>query len=377
MKITSVEAIPLWASFEEAFGADEVPQWLARPAFGMRTTPLRGQGGVIVRIHTDTGLVGIGESMGRPGTRGMAALITDILDPMLVGTDPFTINAHYEAMSEEVRFAPMILSGIDIALWDLRAKSNGNSIMQSLGGAFRDEVACYASPIPFLSTPEESAQAAAAFVAQGFKAIKLKIGRGVDIDVEHVSVVRQTVGVDVRLLVDANGAYTVSESIRLARALVRLDVFWLEEPVHPEHIDDLREVRRRTDLPIASGEWLGTPYQFRDLIGAVDVFMPNITRCGGFTGFQRIAELARLHNIQIAPHGVGLGVGIDASVHACASISNFLICEYNQLFNPIRHTIVNEPIRMVDGMLFHQEGIGLGVSLSEDTLQRYRIDKTS
>lgn len=374
MKITEVEAIPLWAAFADAFnGQENVPVSLQRPAFGMRRTPLGGQGGVLVRIHTDAGLIGIGESMGRPGARGMAALITDVLAPMLIGEDPLQINAHYEAMAEELRFAPMAISGIDIALWDIRAKVNGESVVQSLGGAFRQNIDCYASPIPFVPTPDESAEAAATFVRGGFTALKLKIGRGVDTDLEHVAAVRATVGSAIRLLVDANGAYTVTEALRLARGLAALNVYWLEEPVHPEYLDDLREVRRRADLPIASGEWLGSPYQFRDLTPAVDVLMPNITRCGGFTGLRRIADYAVAHNVQIAPHGVGLGIGIGAALHACASISNFLIYEYNQLFNPIRHAILNESLLMENGVLWVPNGPGLGLSVNEEIIRRYAL----
>jgi L-alanine-DL-glutamate epimerase-like enolase superfamily enzyme len=376
MKITKVEAIPLWAAFADAFGsADQVPESLARPAFGMRKTPLGGQGGVIVRIETDAGLVGIGESMGRPGARGMAALINDALAPMLIGEDPRRVRVHYEAMAEELRFAPMALSGVDIALWDLHAKANGESLTQSLGGAFHSTIDCYASPVPFHAQPEDSARAAQDFTAQGFTALKLKIGRGVDTDIEHVSAIRASIAPDTRLLVDANGAYTVSEAIRLARRLLTLDVYWLEEPVHPEYVDDLAAIRKRVDLPIASGEWLGSPYQFRDLIGAVDVLMPNITRCGGYTGFMRIADMAHARNVQIAPHGVGLGIGITAALHACASIPNFLIYEYNQLFNPLRHTVMNEPLHMSGGALQVPEDsrAGLGITLNEDTLSRYRL----
>jgi len=374
MRITSVEAIPLWAAFADAFGsADQVPESLARPAFGMRKTPLGGQGGVIVRITTDAGGVGIGESMGRPGARGMAALINDVLAPMLIGEDPRHVRVHYEAMAEELRFAPMALSGVDIALWDLRARANGESLTQALGGAFRSTIDCYASPVPFHALPEDSAQAAQEFTAQGFTALKLKIGRGVETDLEHVAAIRGGIPPETRLLVDANGAYTVSEAIRLARRLVALDVYWLEEPVHPEYIDDLAAIRKRVDLPIASGEWLGSPYQFRDLIDAVDVVMPNITRCGGFTGFMRIAELAHARNVRIAPHGVGLGVGITAALHASSSIPNFLIYEYNQLFNPLRHTIMNEALKMSGGALQVPDGTGLGITLKTAALDRYRL----
>ena len=375
MKITKVEAIPLFASFADAFDGD-VPPELSLPAFSMRNNPLLGQGAVIVRIETDEGLVGIGEAMGRPGPRGTAAHINEVLAPMLLGADPRHHLALWTAMNEQMRFAPMGISGVDTALWDLRGKIYGDSLPNLLGGAVREAVDCYASPIPYMATPEASADKAGEFLQAGFPAVKLKIGRGVSTNSAHVEAVRDAIGGDVKLLVDANGAYTVSESIALARDLVRLGVYWLEEPVHPEYPDDLARIRRRVDLPVVSGEWLGSWVQFRDLLKAeaVDVIMPNITRCGGITGMIKIADMALLENVTVAPHGVGAGVGIVATIAACAVMPNFLIYEYNQLFNPLRHTVMREAINFADGLLRPNTGKGLGISLNEATIERYRAD---
>ena len=375
MKITKVEAIPLFASFADAL--DVVPPELSQPAFNMRDNPLLGQGAVIVRVETDEGLVGIGEAMGRPGPRGTAAHINEVLAPMLLGADPRHHLALWTAMNEQMRFAPMGISGVDVALWDLRGKFYGDTLTNLLGGPMRETVACYASPIPYLANPADSAERARGFLRQGFQAVKLKIGRGIGRDIEHVEAVRAAIGNDCKLLVDANGAYTVSESIALAKDLVKLDVYWLEEPVHPEYADDLARIRRRVDLPVVSGEWLGSWHQFRDLLKAeaVDVIMPNITRCGGITGMMKIADLAALENVTVAPHGVGAGVGIVAAVAACAVMPNFLIYEYNQLFNPLRHTVMREAIHYDNGALKANDGAGLGLSLDEETIARYRVDR--
>ncbi len=375
MKITQVEAIPLFAPFADAFDG-AVPPELSLPAFSMRNNPLLGQGAVIVRITTDEGLVGIGEAMGRPGPRGTAAHINEVLAPMLLGRDPRHHLALWIAMNEQMRFAPMGISGVDMALWDLRGKIYGDCLPNLLGGAMRETVDCYASPIPYMATPEASAEKAREFLQQGFRAVKLKIGRGLPADIAHVEAVRDAIGSDIKLLVDANGAYTVSQSIALAKDLVRLGVYWLEEPVHPEYPEDLARIRRRVDLPVVSGEWLGSWLAFRDLLKAeaVDVIMPNITRCGGFTGLLKIADLALLENVTVAPHGVGAGLGIVAAIAACAVMPNFLIYEYNQLFNPLRHTVMREPIDFADGVLRYKDGPGLGASLNEATIARYRVD---
>ncbi len=373
MKITKVEAIPLFAAFADAL--DVVPPELSQPAFGMRNNPLLGQGAVIVRIETDEGLIGIGEAMGRPGPRGTAAHINEVLTPMLLGADPRHHQALWTAMNEQMRFAPMGISGVDMALWDLRGKIYGDSLVNLLGGQMREAVDCYASPIPYLAAPESSAEKAREFLRQGFRAVKLKIGRGLNRDLEHVEAARAAIGADVRLLVDANGAYTVSESIALAKELVKLGVYWLEEPVHPEYADDLARIRRRVDLPVVSGEWLGSWVQFRDLLKAeaVDVIMPNITRCGGITGMMKIADMASLENVRVAPHGVGAGIGIVAAVAACAVMPNFLIYEYNQLFNPLRHSVMRETIKFEDGVLAPSEGTGLALTLDDSIITRYRV----
>ncbi len=375
MKITRVEAIPLFASFADALGG-KVPPELSLPAYSMRNNPLLGQGAVITRIETDSGLLGIGEAMGRPGPRGTAAHINEVLSPMLVGRDPRHHQALWTAMNEQLRFAPMGISGVDMALWDLRGKIYGDSLTNLLGGAIRDSIACYASPIPYMATLDGTAEKARAFIAQGFRAVKLKIGRGIAMDLAHVEAARAAIGADIKLLVDANGAYAVSEAIALAKGLVRLGVYWLEEPAHPEYPDDLARIRRRVDLPVASGEWLGSWFQFRDLLNAeaADVIMPNITRCGGITGLLKIADMALLENVTVAPHGVGAGIGIIAAIAACAVMPNFLIYEYNQLFNPLRHTVMRETIDFADGVLCANDRPGLGISLNEAAIERYRVD---
>ncbi|MDQ3693569.1 MAG: mandelate racemase/muconate lactonizing enzyme family protein [Chloroflexota bacterium] len=374
MRIARVEAIPLWASFADVFGGIEaVPTEISHPAFGMRQTPLAGQGCVLVRVHTDAGLIGVGEAMGRPGPTATAGYINEFLGPMLEGADPRQIEVHWAAMSEQLSFAPMAVSGVDIALWDLRGQIAGEPVSRALGGPFRTEIACYASPIPYLPDPEASAAKATAFASDGFTAVKLKVGRGVEVDLEHVAAVRAAIGPLVKLLVDCNGAYTLADSVRLGRGLVRHGVFWLEEPVHRHFRHDLAEVRRRVDLPVASGEWLDSIWGFRDLLdaGGADILMPNITRCGGITGFRRIAEMAALRNVTIAPHGVGSGIGILAALHGCAAISNFSIYEYNQLLNPLRHGILADPLRFVSGQLEVPATPGLGATIDETSLDRF------
>ena len=374
MRITRVEAIPIWASFADAYGgADKVPAEISHPAFGMRTTPLAGQGAVLVRVETDEGLTGVGESMGRPAPAATAAYVNEMLAPLLIGQDPRAIAVHWTAMSEQLSFAPMAISGVDVALWDLRGQLAGEPVAHLLGGPFRTAIACYASPIPFLPDPDASADWARDFVSQGFRAVKLKTGRGVETDLEHVAAVRATIGSDIELLVDCNGAYGVADAVRLGRGLVRYGVGWLEEPVHRQFRANLAEVRRRVDLPVASGEWLDSVAAFHDLLdaGGADIVMPNIARCGGLTGFRRIAEAAALRNVRVAPHGVGSGVAIIAALHGAAAIDNFLIYEYNQLVNPLRHAILRQPLDFAEGRLHLPTAPGLGAVINDEAIQQF------
>lgn len=374
MKITQVEALPLWASFADAYGGTEnVPHELSYPAFGMRHTPLTGQGCVIVRVHTDEGLVGIGEAMGRPAPTATAAYIDDVLEPMLLGRDPLETEVLWTEMSEQLSYAPMGVSGVDIALWDIRGQYYGEPIYKMLGGPFRTTIDSYASPVPYLPDPEVSATRAQQFVDHGFHALKLKIGRGVDRDLEHVSAVRAQIGPEIKLLVDCNGAYGRAESIRLGKGLTAHGVFWFEEPVDRQFLADLAEVRRRVDLPIATGEMLDCVSSFRDVLDAeaADILMPNITRCGGITGFRKIAEAAALRNVTIAPHGVGAGLGIVAALHGVAAINNFLIYEYNQLPNQLRHAVLSDSLTFMDGNLGLPDAPGLGATVNEESLRRF------
>ena len=237
--------------------------------------------------------------------------------------------------------------------------------MNLLGGPSRETVDCYASPIPYMARPEDSADKAREFVAEGFRAVKLKIGRGISTDLAHVEAARAAMGTDVKLLVDANGAYTVSESVALAKDLVRLGVYWLEEPVHPEYPDDLARIRRRVDLPVVSGEWLGTWYQFRDLLKAeaVDVIMPNITRCGGITGMMKIADHGDCWRM-LRSRRTGWARALASSPRSppAPSCPTFLIYEYNQLFNPLRHSVMREAIQLprTGNPGGPAKGIGLG-----------------
>lgn len=383
MKITDIEAIALAAPFAQAFGGlDNVPPELLRPAANQVATPRGGQFSTIVRVRTDEGIEGIGEAFGLPAPEITATIVARHFKPLLIGRDPRDTTVLWELAygaqrggGQTAGFMLEALSGIDAALWDIKGKALGLSVAQLLGGAFRDRIPVYASPVPFMPAPEESARAAQALAARGFHGIKLKVGRGIEEDLAHVAAVRQAIGSGIDLMLDLNCAYDARTAITLARQLLPYNIFWIEEPTPPEDLAGLAEVHRRAEMPVVTGESVYTAFAMRDILvrGAADSLQPNIAKAGGITECARIGELARIFNVSIAPHGVGSGLAIAAALQWCASLPNLLVYEANQFFNPLREVVINETIELCDSHLVVPPGPGLGVSLNEEGIAPYIV----
>ena len=382
MKITAVEAIPLAATFEQMYGGiDKVPSHMLYPSanFANVGVPRSGQYTCLIRITTDDGLEGYGEAYGLRDPRVSAAIVEHVLAPVLIGKDPLRTEALWQAMFALGAFhtegyQTQAMAGIDIALWDLKGKALGQPVSVLLGGPIREQLWVYASPIT-LTTPDGAAERAREFLDAGFTAIKIKVGRAIADDVDQVAAVREVVGKGFPLLLDVNAAHDAATAIRLSRALEPYEPYWLEEPVPPEDLAGMAHVRCSVSLPVATGEQSSSTYTFRNLIAAeaADVFMPNVTKAGGLSECLRISALAHAHNLKMAPHGVGSGIGLAATLHWCASIPNFLIYEYNQLLNPLRHDIIKGGFRFEDGHLHVPTGPGLGVELDWDEIEQYRM----
>lgn len=381
--IRSVEAIALAATWDKVFGGwDRVPLSMLNPAANQIVLPRRGQFTTLVRVKTEDGLEGIGEAYGLPSPEVTEAIINRLLGPMLAGRDGMAGAAIWEALFASQKgagrtggFYMEAISGIDMALWDLRGKALGQPVHRLLGGPLRTLIPCYASPVPFMATPEESAARAAEFVAGGFRAIKLKLGRGLAVDIAHAAAVREAIGRDVDLLVDLNCAYGVSEAVRVGRELAKLDIHWFEEPLDVDDLDGMAEVRTQLGLEMVAGECWFNRYQFREAFGrrAVDVVMPNPARAGGITEVLRIAQLAEAYHVAVSPHGVGSGINIAAALQLAAVMPNFRIYEYNQLLNPLRHGLLDTQLEFIDGCLRVPEGPGLGIKLNEDAVREFRL----
>src|SRR5262245_58246515 len=376
-KLVRLEAMALYAPFARLFGGiDKEPPWMLAPASHFRRIPRSGQHSTLVIAASDDGAVGVGEAFGLPHAGATASLVDGVFAPALVGetlAEPAAmlgpLRDYLAAMGHGRGPAMEALSGVDIALWDLAARRAGKPLTTLLGGA-PGPLPTYVSPVPFLPRPEDSAAAARAFLAQGFHAVKLKVGRGIEVDMPHVEAVRAALGAR-ELRLDVNCAYDVPTS----KALAKLDIAWLEEPIRPDDPAALAEIRRAAPMPIAAGENEFTPASFEAFAraGAVDVLMPNIARAGGVSGLVAIGEICARHGVGLSPHGVGAAVSVATALHACRAIPAFTIYEANRLPNPLRDDLARPALALDDGRMVARDAPGHGVELDWALAETYRL----
>jgi L-alanine-DL-glutamate epimerase-like enolase superfamily enzyme len=353
----------------------------------------------LVEIDTDTGLTGIGEAKVGVGNLGHYAGVVELirreLGPAVIGRDPGDITAIWDALysgsrahygAREGRLFPTVgrrgitvaaMSGIDIALWDLAGQALGVPVWRLLGGKYRDRVPAYASGgwAPVGGIGKQLAQ----YVERGHRAVKLRVGlqdRSVDDSAARVREVRDTLGPDVGIMVDAHGTWSVRDALRFARKVETCDLAWFEEPVSADNLAGLAEVRRATDIPIATGENEQTRFGFRDLIaaGAVDILQPDIAIAGGITECQRIAALAAAHELTVAPHLWGSAILFAAGLHLCVATPCATVVELTRGENPLLHELVEETFELVDGHVLAPERPGLGLTLRRDFVRAITVD---
>ncbi|HYM90035.1 MAG TPA: mandelate racemase/muconate lactonizing enzyme family protein, partial [bacterium] len=267
----------------------------------------------LVEVRTDDGRVGVGECIARRAPEVVTTIVDRLLAPFVIGRDPWDVEGLWDEMLALLRrwghsrgFVLEAMSGIDIALWDLLARSVGQPLYKFLGGAGRDRVRCYVSKVYFDEIPRMAAEARA-LAAQGYTAIKVQLGwpearGGHRADGRTARAVRAAVGPDVEVMLDANGAYDVGTAVRVGRQIEELNVAWLEEPVPADDLDGYAHRRRSVRVPLAAGETEFGLFGFRDLIacGCVDVLQPEVARIGGITAARRLGALAHAHNLLYA-----------------------------------------------------------------------------
>jgi len=354
-----------------------------------------------VKVETDAGITGIGECV-HGGVQAIA--IIDHLKERLIGADPFAIDAHFEGLRRGHVFdggmsGALItaLTGIEIALWDLKGKALKVPIYELLGGKFRDRIRVYADceVNPGMDFGQIT-QVVDGVLERGFTAFKIDVDGGSaknkdafnktasewehDRMVRLVEMAHRAAGEEIAVGVDVHTNLDVPSAVRLARDLEQFHVMWLEEPVPPENYDAMREVKRSSSTPICSGENLYLRHGFRDLIEkqAVDIIMPDIPKCGGLSECRKIANLAELYYIPFAPHNVASPIGTLASAHTCATIPNFLIIEFHWLQRDYWTTIIQEKEDIIkDGYIHLSDRPGIGVELDEEVGRQYQYPGTS
>ena len=371
MKITSVEPIVLRLAEIDTRRADGT------------------QDAFIVRVHTDEGLVGVGEADTSPY---VARTIVEMpsshavargLAELLVGEDPLAIRRLWDRMFRgsyhygRAGAALHAISAVDIALWDIAGKAAGRPVSDLLGGRRVDSLTAYASEV-MPETAGEVRRIAAHAVEAGYDALKLgwgPLGRRLDHDVELVAVARAEFGPDRTLMVDGGMAYTVKRALELVRALEPYRVYWLEEPLAADDYDGYRRLADAAPVRIAAGEADSGIRPFRDLVerGHVDVLQPDLARCGGFTVGRRIAELAADAGVEVVPHCFSTGILVAASLHFAACLDRPTFAELSVAGSPLVAELLETPFELRDGRLDVPKGPGLGVELNEELIERLRV----
>ncbi len=337
----------------------------------------------IVEMTTDEGITGWGECIGRLGPGVTRSIIDEILAPALIGENPMEIEGLWQRMFNLMRyrghtrgFFLEAISGIDMALWDICGKRMGLPVHRLMMGCNRKAVPAYASSI-FFDTPEKMAEIAAELVERGFSAIKVKVGQGVETDTVCMKKIRQTVGPDIRLMVDANSAFGAVDAARLGRVLDELNVIWFEEPVPPDNLEGYKHLSMKLDAAIAAGEGEFSLYGVRSLLeNGVIVFQPDVARAGGISEVRKMAVLCQAFQAEFAPHtGASSAICMAASLHLSAAVPNLMIYEHMVGENPLAEVLLETPLPAPkDGMIAIPEGPGLGIELDRKALEKYKLD---
>jgi L-alanine-DL-glutamate epimerase and related enzymes of enolase superfamily len=374
MKITGIRAYALEAPLKQNFAFS---QW----EFSRRQA-------MLVEISTDSGITGWGEAYGP--ARPAASAVTDFFAPMLIGRDPRDTEALWHLLfARSIDYGQKgllvaAISALDIACWDIKSRAAGVPLYRLLGGAETASIPCYATGFYFSGPdPLESKfeREAAIYIERGFRAVKMKVGLGVERDAELVGVVREALGPGVRLMIDANHAYDPATAIALARRVERYDIFWFEEPVSPLDIEGYLAVKGATTIPIAGGECEYTRFGFEPLLRrrAVDYAQPDLGACGGISEGLKIAALASTYNVHLTPHAWGSAIGQAAALHFYAARSRHpgsltaedKMIECDQTENPFRAEMTLSGIRFEHGEWFLPAAPGLGVEIDRDALGRF------
>ena len=374
MKITDVRTHVLEAALSQPFA-------YSRAWYGTRTAS-------IVEIVTDEGLTGWGECY---GPARLTAAAVESFRPLLVGADPLRSDwlwqEIYARFRDHGQKGVVIegLSGVDIALWDIKGKYFNAPVHRLMGGPIRTEVKAYATGLYRRETGDPEAylcEEALDYVRQGFGAVKLKVGFGIEEDARITRALRRAIGPNVGLMIDANHAYDSVAAIRLGRMVEDLDIGWFEEPVPPEDLAGYRDVRAALSIPVAGGECEFTRYGFREVLTSrsIDILQPDTCAAGGLSECKKIADMAAAFGVRYIPHVWGTGIALAAALQLLAVLPHSPsslnptepMLEFDRTEHPIRQAILAQPIDHDGGIVKVPDGPGLGIEIDRTALERLR-----
>jgi galactonate dehydratase len=362
--------------------------------------PPPGWGGryfTFVKLTTDNGITGIGECYGATfGPKAMTAMIEDTFHRYLEGISPFDTEAMWRKVyGSGYTLRPDaslmgVLSGLEIAIWDIKGKALGQPVYNLLGGRVHEKLRSYTYIYPDLAkgqtdavywNAEQSAERAAHYVSQGFTAVKFDPAapysafdprqpslESIDLCVKFCKLIREAVGNKADLLFGTHGQFTTSGAIRFAKKIEPYDPLWFEEPVPPEMPEEMALVARATSIPVATGERLTTKYEFARVLEhrAAGILQMALGRVGGLMEAKKIAAMAEAHYAQIAPHLYAGPVEGAANIHFAASLPNFLILESIERWGGFHAQLLKKPIQFDQGFVIPPSEPGLGIELNEE-----------
>ena len=349
-----------------------------------------GEDAVIVKIKTDAGITGVGETDSSPHV--IKAFIetphshsTSLgLKEILIGENPLEIEYLWNKMYNESNYIGRrgagihAISALDIALWDIAGQFYGVPVYTLLGGKHRNRIKAYGTFIP-ADIPEDNKVLVEELLKKGYRSIKLGGGLFGD-DHEHdyrvLKAVRDTVGPEIDISIDIVSKWrTYGNTVHRAKLLEEFNLNWIEEPVSSDDLIGYSKLSRNLKTKIAGGETLSTRYEFKNFLeyGQPDIVQPDITRCGGISEMRKIYDLAQLNSTQLVPHGFSTGILISATVHFLASCEFCDLIEYPQSTSALFKHLVKNQIQLVDGFVEIPENQGLGIVLDEEIINKYRI----
>ncbi|WP_436922964.1 enolase C-terminal domain-like protein [Halosimplex amylolyticum] len=349
-------------------------------------------GDVVVEVHTDAGITGVGH--GNWATGAIETIVEETLSKLVVGEDPQERERLWDIMYRAtIPFgrkgaAIEAISAVDLALWDIAGKEADKPVYELLGGPTKAEIPCYASnlhPVDLETLEREAIE----YVEKGFDAMKLRFKHGPEAgragmkeNEEIVKTVRDAVGHDIAIAGDAYMGWSVRYAKKMLDRLEKYDMEWVEEPVIPDDIDGYAEVRESTSIPISGGEHEFTRWGHEELLerGAVDILQPDVHRCGGLTELQKIDALASTHDVPVVPHS-----GTNPHLHFIAASTNAPMAEYfpipewfqeqqEEKDSTYADAIYEHPPDAEDGVIPLPDGVGLSSELNREALDDYAVE---